>query len=66
MKLDWQHGARDIDIHRNGTIYSTRRNKLTFTDTFRIVGTGVMTYRACNFSTRQCSDEVSAEYTSKP
>ena len=66
VKLDWQHGAKEVDIYRNGSIYSTRRNKYTFTDTFRIVGTGTMTYKVCNFGTQQCSDAVSVEYTSKP
>ena len=66
VKLNWEHGAREVDIYRNGATYSTRRNKFTSTDTFRIVGTGTMTYKVCNFGTQQCSDDVSAEYTSTP
>ena len=66
VKLNWEHGAREVDIYRNGAIYSTRRNRFTSTDTFRIVGTCTMTYKVCNFGTQQCSDDVSAEYTSTP
>jgi serine protease len=62
--LTWQHGKRDVDIYRNGMIYSSRRNRFTFTDNFRIVGSGTMTYKICNQGTSECSNEVSVNYAS--
>jgi serine protease len=65
VTLTWQHGKRDVDIYRNGSIYATRRNRFTFTDTFRIVGSGTMTYKICNQGTSECSNEVAVNYVSK-
>lgn len=64
VTLTWQHGKRQVDIYRNGMIYNSRRNNYTFTDTFRIVGTGTMTYKICNQGTSECSNDVSITYTS--
>ena len=66
ITVTWKNGKREVDIYRNGMIYSTRRNKFTFTDNFRIVGSGTMTYKICNFGTQECSNEVTAEYNSRP
>lgn len=66
VTLTWQHGKRQVDIYRNGLIYNTRRNNYTFTDNFRIVGTGTMTYKICNQGTTECSNDVSVTYTSAP
>ena len=63
--LTWQHGKKQVDIYRNGLIYNSRRNTFTFTDNFRIVGTGTMTYKICNQGTSECSNEVSVDYASK-
>ncbi|MFD0726556.1 S8 family peptidase [Lysobacter brunescens] len=65
VALTWQHGKKQVDIYRNGLIYNSRRNTYTFTDTFRIVGSGTMTYKICNQGTSECSDEVSVNYSSK-
>jgi len=65
VTLTWQHGKKQVDIYRNGLIYNTRRNNFTFTDTFRIVGSGTMSYKICNQGTSECSDEVSVNYSSK-
>jgi serine protease len=64
VALSWKNGKKDVDIYRNGQIYNTRRNRGTFTDNFRIVGTGTMAYKICNQGTQECSDEVSITYTS--
>jgi serine protease len=64
VTLTWQHGKKQVDIYRNGLIYNSRRNTYTFTDTFRIVGSGTMTYKICNQGTSECSDEVSVDYAS--
>lgn len=63
--LTWQHGKKQVDIYRNGLIYNSRRNTFTFTDNFRIIGTGTMTYKICNQGTNECSNEVSVDYASK-
>ena len=63
--LTWQHGKKQVDIYRNGLIYNSRRNTYTFTDNFRIVGSGTMTYKICNQGTNECSNEVSVDYASK-
>ncbi len=63
--LTWQHGKKQVDIYRNGLIYNSRRNTYTFTDNFRIIGTGTMTYKICNQGTSECSNEVSVDYASK-
>lgn len=63
--LTWQHGKKQVDIYRNGLIYNSRRNTFTFTDNFRIIGTGTMTYKICNQGTSECSNEVSVDYASK-
>ncbi len=65
VTLTWQHGKKQVDIYRNGLIYNSRRNTYTFTDTFRIVGSGTMTYKICNQGTSECSDDVSLDYSSK-
>lgn len=64
VTLTWQHGKRNVDIYRNGMIYNSRRNTFTFTDNFRIVGSGTMTYKICNQGTSECSNEVSVDYAS--
>ena len=64
VTLTWQHGKKDVDIYRNGLIYNTRRNKFTFTDNFRIIGNGTMTYKVCNQGTNECSNEVTVNYAS--
>jgi serine protease len=66
VTLTWQHGKRQVDIYRNGLIYNTRRNTYTFTDNFRIVGSGTMTYKICNQGTAECSSDVTVNYTSAP
>lgn len=63
--LTWQHGKKQVDIYRNGQIFNSRRNTFTFTDNFRIIGTGTMTYKICNQGTAECSNEVSVDYASK-
>lgn len=65
VTLTWQHGKKQVDIYRNGLIYNSRRNTFTFTDNFRIVGSGTMTYKICNQGTSECSNEVSIDYASK-
>ena len=65
VTLTWQHGKKQVDIYRNGLIYNSRRNTYTFTDNFRIVGSGTMTYKICNQGTAECSNEVSVDYASK-
>jgi len=64
VTLTWEHGKKQVDIYRNGLIYNSRRNNHTFTDTFRIVGSGTMTYKICNQGTSECSNEVSVDYLS--
>jgi serine protease len=64
VTLTWQHGKKQVDIYRNGLIYNSRRNNYTFTDNFRIIGTGTMTYKICNQGTTECSNDVSVTYTS--
>ena len=64
VTLSWQHGKRQVDIYRNGAIFNTRRNTYTFTDNFRIIGTGTMTYKICNQGTKDCSNEVAVDYAS--
>lgn len=64
VTLTWQHGKRQVDIYRNGLIYNTRRNTYTFTDNFRIIGTGAMTYKICNQGTAECSADVTVNYAS--
>jgi serine protease len=64
VTLNWQHGKRNVDIYRNGMIYNSRRNTFAFTDNFRIIGAGTMTYKICNQGTNECSDEVSVNYAS--
>ncbi len=64
VSLTWQHGKRNVDIYRNGMIYNSRRNTFAFTDNFRIVGTGTMTYKICNQGTTECSNEVSVDFAS--
>jgi serine protease len=64
VTLTWQHGKKDVDIYRNGMIFNSRRNTFTYTDNFRIVGNGTMTYKICNQGTQECSDEVSVDYKS--
>ncbi len=62
--LTWEAGKRQVDIYRDGAIYATKRNNGSYTDTFRIVGTGTKTYMICNKGTEECSDEVTVEFTS--
>ncbi len=62
--LTWEHGKNQVDIYRNGLIYNSRRNTYTFTDNFRIVGSGTMTYNICNQGTTECSNDVTVNYTS--
>lgn len=64
VKLSWEHGKRQVDIYRNGLIFATRRNNYQFTDNFRIVGSGSMTYKICNQGTSECSNDVSVDYVS--
>jgi serine protease len=64
VTLTWKNGKRDVDIYRNGMIFNSRRNNFTYTDNFRIVGKGTMTYKICNQGTNECSNEVSVEYSS--
>lgn len=64
VTLTWEHGKKQVDIYRNGLIYNSRRNSYTFTDNFRIIGTGTMTYKICNQGTAECSNDVSITYTS--
>ncbi|MCF7222601.1 S8 family peptidase [Marilutibacter chinensis] len=66
VQLQWTHGARFVDIYRNGAILKTVRNRNhSTTDTFRIIGSGTMTYEVCNNGTRECSDPVSIDYASQ-
>jgi hypothetical protein len=65
VTLTWEHGKRDVDIYRNGLIYNSRRNRFTYTDNFRIVGSGTMTYKICNQGTTECSNEVSVPFASR-
>lgn len=62
--LTWEHGKNQVDIYRNGLIYNSRRNTYTFTDNFRIVGSGTMTYKICNQGTAECSNDVTVSYAS--
>jgi serine protease len=62
--LTWEHGKNQVDIYRNGLIYNSRRNTYTFTDNFRIVGSGTMTYKICNQGTTECSNDVTVNYAS--
>ncbi len=64
VALTWEHGKRQVDIYRNGMIYNSRRNTYTFTDNFRIVGSGTMTYKICNQGTSECSNDVTINYAS--
>ena len=64
VALSWEHGKKQVDIYRNGMIYNSRRNAYAFTDNFRIVGTGTMTYKICNQGTTECSNDVTINYTS--
>ena len=64
VTLTWEHGKKQVDIYRNGLIYNSRRNNYTFTDNFRIVGSGTMTYKICNQGTNECSNDVSVNYVS--
>ena len=64
VTLGWEHGKRQVDIYRNGMIYATRRNNYLFTDNFRIVGSGAMTYKICNQGTSECSNDVTINYVS--
>ena len=64
VALTWEHGKKQVDIYRNGLIYNSRRNTYTFTDNFRIVGSGTMTYKICNQGTTECSNDVTVNYTS--
>lgn len=64
VALTWEHGKKQVDIYRNGMIYNSRRNTYTFTDNFRIVGSGTMTYKICNQGTTECSNDVTVNYTS--
>jgi serine protease len=63
--LTWERGKRNVDIYRDGAIFASRRNNGSFTDTFRIVGTGTKTYKVCNQGTEECSNEVTIEFTSQ-
>ncbi|GAB3345230.1 S8 family peptidase [Marilutibacter aestuarii] len=66
VELAWAEGARLVDIYRNGAILKTVRNRNhSTTDTFRIVGSGTMSYKVCNNGTLECSDEVSIDYASQ-
>jgi serine protease len=64
VTLTWKHGKQNVDIYRNGLIYNSRRNTYTYTDNFRIVGSGAMTYKICNQGTNECSNEVTINYAS--
>jgi serine protease len=66
VELNWAEGAKYVDLYRNGAILKTVRNRNhSTTDTFRIIGSGTMTYKVCNNGTLECSDEVSIDYASQ-
>ncbi|RPE77007.1 S8 family peptidase [Vulcaniibacterium tengchongense] len=62
VTLTWQKGKRNIDIYRNGAILKTVRNNGTAVDTFRIIGSGTMSYQLCNNGTQECADPVEIQY----
>ncbi|MDI9240434.1 S8 family peptidase [Lysobacter sp. LF1] len=64
VTLNWTHGKKNIDIYRNGAILKTVKNKGTATDTFRIIGSGTMSYKLCNNGTQECADPVEIDYAS--
>jgi serine protease len=64
VTLTWTHGKKNIDIYRNGAILKTVKNKGTATDTFRIIGSGTMSYKLCNNGTQECADPVEIDYAS--
>ena len=64
VDLTWESGKRFIDIYRNGSILKTVRNRGSAIDTFRVIGTGTMTYTLCNNGTDECADPVSVDYDS--
>ena len=65
VTLTWEHGKKNVDIYRGGQIFATRRNVYKFTDSFRIMGSGSMTYKICNQGTNECSNDVSIQYSTK-
>lgn len=66
VSLSWAEGAKFVDLYRNGAILKTVRNRNhSTTDTFRIIGSGTMTYKVCNNGTLECSDEVSIDFASQ-
>ncbi|MFC3814077.1 S8 family peptidase [Lysobacter sp. GCM10012299] len=64
VDLTWTFGKKNIDIYRNGAILKTVKNKGAATDTFRIIGSGTMSYKLCNNGTQECADPVEIEYVS--
>ncbi|MEI2455866.1 S8 family peptidase [Lysobacter firmicutimachus] len=64
VNLSWEKGKKNIDIYRNGAILKTVRNTGANTDTFRIIGSGTMSYKICNNQTQECADPVEIQYNS--
>lgn len=66
--LQWEPGeAEEVDIVFDDEVAGTVPNTGNFTHTFRQVGTGTVTYKACNAgSTTECSNEITVNYTSRP
>jgi len=64
VNLSWEKGKKNIDIYRNGAILKTVRNTGANTDTFRIIGSGTMSYKLCNNQTQECADPVEIQYNS--
>ena len=64
VNLTWEAGDQRVDIYRNDAILKTVRNRGNARDVFRIIGSGVMSYKICNNGTLECSSPVEIEYES--
>ncbi len=60
--LRWAGGDRIVDVVRNGQVIRTIRNRRGYIDSFRVRGSGTMTYKVCNAGTRACSNEATIRY----
>lgn len=61
VDLTWSGAATtNVDIFRNGSLYSTTANDGAFTDSFRTAG--LYTYKICDEATTNCSADVTVNF----
>jgi subtilisin family serine protease len=63
VALGWSGGTVTVDVYRNNArIAASVNNSGSYTDAYKVSGTGTLTYKVCNAGTTSCSGNASVSY----